>query len=465
MDEKIAFLNGKLKEEVYVKQPSSFERNEFPNHFCKLDKALYGLKQTPRACMIGVLAYFPRFQIKQSERGISINQEKYVKDLLKKYDINGSSVKTPMVPPNNLGPDLNAKSVNVTRYRGMIGSLMYLTASKPGIQFSTCLCARYQANHKESYLIVVKRICRYLKGTLSLSLWYPKCSAFDLKEYLNSDYAGCNMGAKITSVMSSAEAEYVADAGCCANILWMKSQLTDYDIIYEKVPIFCDNTSAIQSQAIQFCTQEQSMKPFDEGITVAEPNLNDHISVTRKNFLSNDNEGRIIKKSFLKIQGTFLVKIRDNTFNRTIGENAVEHIENFLKVVRPLKIKGVSQDRFRLSVFPISLAGAACEWFKKDCIGSLTTWEYLVEKSIQKFHHLSYNNDEIEADEDDNPDDIAEIFKIEGNLFDFETPLCKAFNEFNYFLKIDTDLFTFDIQEIKTYKDYELNMTGDLEEP
>ncbi|GKB35933.1 hypothetical protein Tco_0880875, partial [Tanacetum coccineum] len=118
--------------------------------------------------------------IKQSERGILINQEKYVKDLLKKYDINGSSVKTPMVHPNNLGPNLNGKSVNETQYRGMIGSLMYLTASRPGIQFSTCLYARYQANIKESHLIAVKRIFRYLKGTLSLGLWKSTLGASQL---------------------------------------------------------------------------------------------------------------------------------------------------------------------------------------------------------------------------------------------------------------------------------------------
>ncbi|GJV36363.1 retrovirus-related pol polyprotein from transposon TNT 1-94 [Tanacetum coccineum] len=182
MDVKSTFLNGKLKEEVYVKQPPSFESNEFPNHVCKLDKSLYGLKQAPIAC----------------------------------ENSNGT-------PPNNLGPDLNGKDVNETQYRGMIGSLMYLTASRPDIQFSTCLCTRYQANPKESHLIVVKRIFRYLKG--KLVCWSAK---------------------KQQSIaMPSAEAEYVVEVGYCANILWMKSQLTDYDIIYEKVPIFCDNTSAI----------------------------------------------------------------------------------------------------------------------------------------------------------------------------------------------------------------------------
>ncbi|GJU11880.1 hypothetical protein Tco_1134276 [Tanacetum coccineum] len=100
---------------------------------------------------------------------------------------------------------------------------------------------------------------------------------------------------------------------------------------------------------------------------------------------------------------------------------------------------------------------------------AFTTWEDLVEKFIQKFHQLSYNDDEMEAKEDDNPNDVAENFKIKGNLFDFETPLCKASNEFNYLLKIDIYLFTFDIHEIKTYEEYEYelnnNIMGDLEEP
>ncbi|GKD29409.1 hypothetical protein Tco_1240187 [Tanacetum coccineum] len=111
----------------------------------------------------------------------------------------------------------------------MIGSLMY---HRPDIQFFTCLCARYQANPKESHLVVVKRIFRYLKGTPNLGIWYPKGPGFDLKAYSDSDYA-------------RSEAEYVAAAGCYAQVLWIKSQLADYDVLYDKVLIFFDNTSAI----------------------------------------------------------------------------------------------------------------------------------------------------------------------------------------------------------------------------
>ncbi|GKD70357.1 hypothetical protein Tco_1324447, partial [Tanacetum coccineum] len=100
---------------------------------------------------------------------------------------------------------------------------------------------------------------------------------------------------------------------------------------------------------------------------------------------------------------------------------------------------------------------AASEWFKKNCIGSITTWDDLVEKFIQKFYQPSDDNEEIETEEDDDPNDIANIFIIEGNLFDYETPLCEAFIDFNYLLKIDMDLFTLDIQGIKTYEEYELN--------
>ncbi|GJS98317.1 retrovirus-related pol polyprotein from transposon TNT 1-94 [Tanacetum coccineum] len=113
MDVKSAFLNGKLKEEVYVKQPLGFESSEFYDYVSKLDKALYGLKQAPKACMMGELTYFLGLQIKKDDKGISICQEQYTRNLLKKYEISdSSSVRTPMVPLNNLGPNLASKPVN-----------------------------------------------------------------------------------------------------------------------------------------------------------------------------------------------------------------------------------------------------------------------------------------------------------------------------------------------------------------
>ncbi|GJS71794.1 retrovirus-related pol polyprotein from transposon TNT 1-94 [Tanacetum coccineum] len=236
IDVKSAFLNGKLKEEVYVKQPLGFESSESPDYVCKLNKAFYGLKQhqghgdvllvqmyvddiifgliSYKLCtqfeklmtkkfemsMMEELTYFLRLQFKQDDIGISICQEQYTRNLLNKYEISDSSLmKTPMVPPNNLGPDLAGKPVNETSYRGMIGSLMYLTATRPKIQFFTVLCARYQSNPKESHLTAVKRILRCLKGTPTLGLCYLKCSGFDLKGYSDSDYAGCDMDRKSTS--------------------------------------------------------------------------------------------------------------------------------------------------------------------------------------------------------------------------------------------------------------------------
>ncbi|GKB09289.1 retrovirus-related pol polyprotein from transposon TNT 1-94 [Tanacetum coccineum] len=193
MDVKSAFLNGKITEDVYVQQPPGFKSSEFPNHVCKLDKALYGLKQAPRAWYETLLKF--------------LIQHKFVRDLLKKYDLaDSASVKCPMLPLNNLGLDKSGVFVNETLFRGMIGSLMYLTASRPDIQFSTCLCARYQANPKESHLVAVKRIFMYLKGTPNLGLWYPKGLGFDLKSYSDLDYAG-------------SEADNVAAAGCCAQVL------------------------------------------------------------------------------------------------------------------------------------------------------------------------------------------------------------------------------------------------------
>nr|GFA78061.1 hypothetical protein [Tanacetum cinerariifolium] len=143
-----------------------------------------------------------------------------------------------MVEQAKLKLNLVGRPVDHTDYRCMIGSLMYITSSRPDIMFATCMCARYQANPNEHHVSTVKRIFRYLKGTINLGLWYPKESGFDLTAYLDADRAGCHLDRK-------KESEYVAVSGCCAQVLWMRTQLTDYGFFYDKVPIYCDSKSAI----------------------------------------------------------------------------------------------------------------------------------------------------------------------------------------------------------------------------
>ncbi|GJT13332.1 retrovirus-related pol polyprotein from transposon TNT 1-94 [Tanacetum coccineum] len=294
IDVKTAFLNGELKEEVYVSQPEGFVDPDRLNHVYRLKKALYGLKQEPRAwydtlskfllaqgfskgvvdptlfiqktgkhtlhvqiyvddiifastdpkdcdhfsnemcskfqmSMMGQMSFFLGLQISQNPRGIFINQSKYANEILKKFDLHNSDpVDTPMVERTKLDEDLSGILVDQTRYRGMVGCLMYLTASRPDL--------------------------------------YPKDTAMALTAYADADHAGCQdtrrstsgsaqfLGDKLVSwsskkqtstSISSTEAECIAMSGCCAQILWMRSQLSDYGFAYNHVPLYCDNKSAI----------------------------------------------------------------------------------------------------------------------------------------------------------------------------------------------------------------------------
>ncbi|XP_024992432.1 uncharacterized protein LOC112526377 [Cynara cardunculus var. scolymus] len=156
-----------------------------------------------------------------------------------------------------LDADLYGKSVDQQNYHAMIGSLLYLTSSRPDIMFATCSCTRYQANPKESHLAAVKRILRYLKGTQNLGLWYPKESSFELIAFTDSDHAGCKLdrkstfgsykflGDKLVSwtskkqncvSTSNVKADYVATASCCSEVLRMKTQLLDYGYMFNKSP-------------------------------------------------------------------------------------------------------------------------------------------------------------------------------------------------------------------------------------
>ena len=171
-----------------------------------------------------------------------------------------------MATASKLEVNTKESKVDILNYRGMVGSLLYLTASRPNIMFDTFLCDRFQANPRESHLIAIERIFRFLKGTPNLGIWYHRESGFDLIGYSNADYVGCRIDRKTTTgtcqflgnklvswfskkqysvSISTAEAEYIAAGSCCAQILWMRNQLVDYGLQLEKILIFCDNTSAI----------------------------------------------------------------------------------------------------------------------------------------------------------------------------------------------------------------------------
>ncbi|GJY09263.1 retrovirus-related pol polyprotein from transposon TNT 1-94 [Tanacetum coccineum] len=188
MDVKTAFLNGNLREEVYVSQPDGFVDKDKPNHVYKLKKSFLLVETS-----------LPR-------------------------------------------------------------------ASRPDLQFAICMCARYQARPTEKHLHAVKRIFRYLRGTVNRGLWYSKDSSIALTAFADADHAGCQDTRRSTSgsmqflgdrliswsskrqksaAISSTEAEYIALSGCCAQILWMRSQLTDYGFGFNKIPMYCDNKSVI----------------------------------------------------------------------------------------------------------------------------------------------------------------------------------------------------------------------------
>ncbi|WVZ97964.1 hypothetical protein U9M48_043459 [Paspalum notatum var. saurae] len=329
MDVKSAFLNGFI-EEVYVRQPSGFESAKFPNRVYKLRKALYGLKQAPRGryarlksfllksgfvmgsvdktlfllsrggdtlivqiyvdniifggsshalvssfaeqmsrefemSLMGELQFFLRLQIKQGPKGTFVHQAKYKRDILKKFEMGDSK---PMTTPmsTNTALDEDGEAVDQKEFRGMIGSLLYQTATRLDIQFAVCLCARYQASPRTSHRQAVKRIFRYLKVTPELGLSYSSSSSLSLRGFSDADHAGCWINRKSTSgtcqflgtslvswssrkqasvALSTTEAEYVAAASYCSQLLWMKATLSDFSLRFGKIPLLVDSTSAI----------------------------------------------------------------------------------------------------------------------------------------------------------------------------------------------------------------------------
>ncbi|GJV40433.1 putative ribonuclease H-like domain-containing protein [Tanacetum coccineum] len=292
MDVKSAFLYGRIEKEVYVCQPPGFEDPDYLDKVYKVVKALYDLHQAPRAwyetlakyfldngfhrgkidqtlfikkqkgdillvqmSSMGELTFFLGMHVKQKEDRIFISQDKHVAEILRKFSFTDvRTASTTMDTEKLLLKDSNGDDVDVHLYMLMIGSLIYLTSSRPDIMFTVCACARFQVSPKVSHLHAVKRIFRYLKGQ-------PKLVA-----YSDSDYARASLDRKSTTgdcqflgcrliswqckkqtvvATSSTEAEYVAVTSCCGHVLWIQNQMLDYGYNFMHTMINIDNNSTI----------------------------------------------------------------------------------------------------------------------------------------------------------------------------------------------------------------------------
>jgi hypothetical protein len=225
------------------------------------------MKQEFEMSMIGELTYFLGMQVKQTSEGIFVSQAKYAKDLVKRFGLDRKNhACTPMSTNVKISDDLTSKQVDPTLYRSMIGSLLYLTASRPDIAFTVGVCARFQANPKESHLTTVKSIIRYVNATVNYGICFSRETNLVLARYSDADWAGnaddrrstsggcfyvgtnliAWMSRKQASIsLSTTEVEYIAAGSCCTQLLWMKKLLCDYGFTQDTMVIHCDNTNAI----------------------------------------------------------------------------------------------------------------------------------------------------------------------------------------------------------------------------
>ena len=218
--------------------------------------------------LLGELKFFLGLQISQQNNGIFISQFKCIKEMLTKFGMEDCKpVSTTMTIGCKLGKDDESKEVDQKLYRSMIGSLLYVTASRPDVMHAVGLVVRFQANPKETHVLAIKRIFRYFKGTTEFGLWYPKGNELTLVAYTDADWAGSIDDRKSTSgvalylgnclvaqsskkqllvSLSTTKVEYIVAVECCTQVIWMRQMLEEIQVKYdEPIPIFCDNNNAI----------------------------------------------------------------------------------------------------------------------------------------------------------------------------------------------------------------------------
>eukprot|EP00253_Pinus_taeda_P024064 PITA_24064 len=292
MDVKCAFLNGDLEEEVYIEQPDGFILGNDPKLVCILRKALYGLKQAPRAWYYRLDKYLYQQGFSKgsadSNLYIKVDNDKllilvvYVDDIIFGSNEEAMRQNFALVMQKEFEMSLLGEltyflglqvqqnkdaTVHQPTYRSMIGSLLYLTGTRPDIMHVVAIIGRFQANPKEAHLQAVKIIFKYLQGTENYGLWYRRDTELTLHAYTSADWVGSVDDRKSTSggaffmcsrlifwfskkkssiALSTTEVEYVAIASCCTQLLWMTQTLQDIQITCTPpISILCDNTSAI----------------------------------------------------------------------------------------------------------------------------------------------------------------------------------------------------------------------------
>nr|GEY94391.1 retrovirus-related Pol polyprotein from transposon TNT 1-94 [Tanacetum cinerariifolium] len=385
MDMKTAYLNGPLKEEVYVAQPDEFVDPDHPEKVYRLRKALYRLNQAPRAwydelskfltskgftkgtidptlftiryeedillvqiyvddiilgstnlkyskhfeklmhsrfemSLMGEMKFFLGLQIHQSPNGIFINQAKYTLEILHKHGMDkGQSIGTPMATKPKLDADLSGNPVDQIDYRSKIGSLMYLTSSRPDIVQVICFCAIYQSRPTEKHLKEVKRILRYLRASCIDS----RKSTSGGIQFLGDKLVSWMSKKQNCTAMSSAEAKYVALSVSCAQFMWMRTQLQDYGFNYNKIPLYCDSQSAI---AI-LCNPVQHSRTK-------------HIH-TRYHFIKEQVENGIIKLYFVRTEYQL-----EDMFTKALPEDRFKYLvkQIGMRCLTPVKLEVLAKE-------------------------------------------------------------------------------------------------------------------------